>query len=518
MKALRLAPVALLVLFKVGDVAALVSVGDVMGFENAADWSTTTSGATIASSTTHTQGSLSLSVRPSPSNGWTPLFSVPISTLAGLSPTLAVDVMLPTQQANPYWFGAIQMYINCPSHNIYTAYLSQIELTGKPLGVWQTLTFPLPSSAVTSLLASGYSDLTFEITLNVAVPTSGAYLFDNLRIVPLASNGCAGQPNGTSCNDGNACTQIDTCQGGTCLGSNLLDCDDNNACTVDSCDPSAGCTHTASACTVQSGQIFANTFDAFSNVSTGPTVVTPTSAGAWLQFNNVDFGAAGTVGRFEVSLLGSPGNRHVELHLDSSSGPLVADLNSLPSDPVSPTPQGVEFSQPESGLHTVVIVFDTADAGSLAWFFLKPAQGHDQLVDFSPNFTNPIPVQTLDLTNLPRVDDEPGEDDVPTYHLVSPPAPVTLPAGRGMVIPFQINSKLIVAGQARWKGTIGSVVVSVLDVQGNLLAQGNAIPVPGGWRASVVTPHLPSQQLAVIFSNTGTQDIPNVQLYAGAVQ
>ena len=49
-------------------------------------------------------------------------------------------------------------------------------------------------------------------------------------------------PDGTSCDDGNACTQTDTCQSGVCVGSFF--CDDSNACTVDSCNPGSGCVFT----------------------------------------------------------------------------------------------------------------------------------------------------------------------------------------------------------------------------------------------------------------------------------
>ena len=51
----------------------------------------------------------------------------------------------------------------------------------------------------------------------------------------------AKEPNDTPCNDNDACTQTDTCQGGTCIGADPLDCDDEDACTADSCDPMGGC-------------------------------------------------------------------------------------------------------------------------------------------------------------------------------------------------------------------------------------------------------------------------------------
>jgi len=47
--------------------------------------------------------------------------------------------------------------------------------------------------------------------------------------------------NGTSCNDGNACTQTDTCSAGTCTGSNPVRCTASDQChDVGSCDPATG--------------------------------------------------------------------------------------------------------------------------------------------------------------------------------------------------------------------------------------------------------------------------------------
>jgi alpha-tubulin suppressor-like RCC1 family protein len=52
--------------------------------------------------------------------------------------------------------------------------------------------------------------------------------------VPVANN--------TPCNDGNACTQTDTCQAGVCKGSNPKSCPAIDQCHVaGSCDPASGC-------------------------------------------------------------------------------------------------------------------------------------------------------------------------------------------------------------------------------------------------------------------------------------
>src|SRR5439155_1060075 len=58
-----------------------------------------------------------------------------------------------------------------------------------------------------------------------------------------ASGACSNpaKPNGTSCNDANACTQSDTCQAGACVGANPVVCTAANQChTAGTCDPTTG--------------------------------------------------------------------------------------------------------------------------------------------------------------------------------------------------------------------------------------------------------------------------------------
>ena len=59
----------------------------------------------------------------------------------------------------------------------------------------------------------------------------------------LALETCGGKPDGTACDDGNPCTSADGCAGGKCTGGAAVACDDVNACTADSCDPVKGCVH-----------------------------------------------------------------------------------------------------------------------------------------------------------------------------------------------------------------------------------------------------------------------------------
>jgi len=49
--------------------------------------------------------------------------------------------------------------------------------------------------------------------------------------------------NGTTCEDGDACTNPDTCSEGLCSAGPVDICDDGLACTIDSCAPDQGCVH-----------------------------------------------------------------------------------------------------------------------------------------------------------------------------------------------------------------------------------------------------------------------------------
>ena len=62
----------------------------------------------------------------------------------------------------------------------------------------------------------------------------------------LQSGACSNPiaTNGTACDDGNACTTGDACGGGSCNPGAPVACNDSNPCTTDSCDPASGCVFT----------------------------------------------------------------------------------------------------------------------------------------------------------------------------------------------------------------------------------------------------------------------------------
>jgi hypothetical protein len=108
------------------------------------------------------------------------LNSIPFATpLPGTTGTLALDVFNPPNPPNPFWLGAVQMYLSCPSANFNNQYIGQVELTGRPLNKFSTLTYPIPAP-IKTVLQGSHPDCFFSIAVNSnATPTPP--VLDNLR-------------------------------------------------------------------------------------------------------------------------------------------------------------------------------------------------------------------------------------------------------------------------------------------------------------------------------------------------
>jgi calcium-activated chloride channel regulator 4 len=162
----------------VSDVDTTDTTGLIMGFENDSLWSIIYSSGVLSSSAIRTQGTASLQIA---GNGWQQIKSHDINTadLQNVSDTVSLDLFLGNTQTNPYWTGQVQLFVNCPSANIYNQYVGLVNLTGLPLDQFSTLSFVLPQSIV-SVLNGSYSDFSFSVSINTNAGT-GAYYFDNMR-------------------------------------------------------------------------------------------------------------------------------------------------------------------------------------------------------------------------------------------------------------------------------------------------------------------------------------------------
>jgi MYXO-CTERM domain-containing protein len=118
-------------------------------------------------------------------------------------------------------------------------------------GTSSTLKSPTPSGEPNAYIAQTdawfgalkpWGDTIFQLwDHNKGVPGAAPILMTRAALALAA--GCQGAPDGTPCDDANACTSGDACKGGVCQGGATIACDDNNGCTDDACDPQLGCTH-----------------------------------------------------------------------------------------------------------------------------------------------------------------------------------------------------------------------------------------------------------------------------------
>ena len=152
---------------------ALPPLQRLFGFEDPESWMATNATLSLVTSPV-TQGCGALGVA---GQGFLPIASSPFST-SGLSvkPALSVDLFIPPNQPNPFWLGALQMYLTCPASNVFNQFIGQVELTGKPRNQYSTLRFPLPSATRATL----------------SVPQDGCFLSFALNVNRTGSKLAAG--------------------------------------------------------------------------------------------------------------------------------------------------------------------------------------------------------------------------------------------------------------------------------------------------------------------------------------
>jgi len=93
-----------------------------------------------------------------------------------------------------------------------------------------------------ALELDGRSPRSFAIDFEARCANTTAVLHGALRY-QVGDPACASAPDGTPCDDGNACTSAETCRGGRCEGGTLAQCDDGDPTTDDTCTLETGCRH-----------------------------------------------------------------------------------------------------------------------------------------------------------------------------------------------------------------------------------------------------------------------------------
>ena len=187
---------------------------------------------------------------------------------------------------------------------------------------------------------------------------------------------------GTSCNDGDVCTQIDACQSGVCTGANPLTCSPPDAChvVVDACDKDKGCVFAnaadGTACTTPSGAGGTCTVGACATAcpATGCTVE---GSGAIAQATVVvPAGAVAEGTRVSVTQPSAPAAGNL-LAVAPEGVPLAGPL-------VHFSPSGTQFDHPVTitvpktpGADTILMTFS---AENPAWTFVPSIDNGDGTV------------------------------------------------------------------------------------------------------------------------------------------
>lgn len=133
-----------------------------MNMDKASSWYSTAP--LLPETTLFTQGSAALKVA---SSGYVSVTSAPFDSwyIEDVGDQMKLDVYIPPAgQPNPYWLGAVQLYVTIPGTGQVNQFLGHHELT--PLGTgWKTLTFNVSSAIKTSLL-SQQTGVRFHVAVN----------------------------------------------------------------------------------------------------------------------------------------------------------------------------------------------------------------------------------------------------------------------------------------------------------------------------------------------------------------
>lgn len=152
------------------QIYAQTNQADIMGFEATSYWSA--SAGTLTSTNLHTQGDAAAAVN---NFSYTELTSSPLSSLAGVTSELEIDVRLP---ANFNW-GVVQLYATSPTLGYNNLWVGQASVANLAANQFHTLQIPL-SSSIENALKQNYSDLVLKVGLSVPY-TSSPVVVDNLR-------------------------------------------------------------------------------------------------------------------------------------------------------------------------------------------------------------------------------------------------------------------------------------------------------------------------------------------------
>ena len=131
----------------------------------------------VSKSTSRTSGNWGMAI---PVNGYNELKTLPFKGQWSNIQSLSVDLLYGPLTPNPYWVGAISAFVDCPSLNVSSVSLGNINLSGFLPNRFNALSFAIPFE-LRSKMSTYASDWVIRFSVNG--PTgSSAFIVDNLRI------------------------------------------------------------------------------------------------------------------------------------------------------------------------------------------------------------------------------------------------------------------------------------------------------------------------------------------------
>jgi hypothetical protein len=156
-----------------------VATSPLLGFENAAEWSSAQA-SVAADSVFKLDGQFSLAV---PINGWAEVRSRPFSTqeVSGETARMSLDVFVPQPTPNPFWTGDVQLALDCPAAGLSNALIGSAALTNRFKNEFNQFLFTVPPNVLTALRGS-FAGCRFAVRLN-GPAGAGTFRLDRLGFV-----------------------------------------------------------------------------------------------------------------------------------------------------------------------------------------------------------------------------------------------------------------------------------------------------------------------------------------------
>jgi len=230
--------------------------------------------------------------------------------------------------------------------------------------------------------------------------------------------------------------------------------------------------------------------------------VTQLSGGDWLLYRTVNFGQPGQFNRVRFNVLSPTGVDEIVVHVDSLTGPTVADLVTLPTG-TGYFAESTALSPGVSGIHDTYVVVSGAEAAGLDWFELFT--GATRHVSVTPGPAPNMDAGAPDVgSTTPRDEQDDTADDSAWLPL---PKNVSIAPNAAEGLSIQINTASAMIVRVTWTGGAGPVAIFLFDQAANPIAPLGSHASSVHKEMSIETGLLAPQTITLVVQNTGTGTI-----------